>query len=123
MDQSEIEKALAAFEAKLKPIFQAEAQPEPVQVVATSAPKKKTAKVKIPPAPLPVADIGAIAQAAIFAMTPPPPVQEPTMEVPCLNKPFKDMIGALGGEYVGNATGKPFLVMFMDTQVEECAVH
>lgn len=91
MEKSDIEKALAAFEAKLKPM--------------------QAAKVVEHPAP-------------IMPPVPPPPEPEPVVAgaVPCFNKPFKDMIKALDDGYVGNSTGKPFLVEFMDTQVPECGV-
>jgi hypothetical protein len=114
MEKSEIEKALASFESKLKPIQKGKttltqaSEPEPpekIMNVPGFPGKKKTEKVIAPP---------------VEVIAPEPALAVAGAEMPCFNKAFKDMIKSLSAEYVGNGLGKPFLVEFMDTQVPEC---
>jgi hypothetical protein len=103
MELSEIQKALADFEAKLKP-------------VEAEAPVEKTKTAKKQPAPPPVEPV--VTQVEPEAVVEPSPAGE--MVPPCINKAFKDMIKALVPEYIGNDLGKPFLIEFLDTQIPEC---
>ena len=104
MELSEIEKKLAEFEAKLKPV-EGEA---PVKKAKT--PKKAPTPPKAVPAEAPSPEPVQVLE--------PAPAGE--MVPPCVNKAFKDMIKALATEYVGNELGKPFLIEFLDTQIPEC---
>jgi len=82
MAQSDIEKAVAEFTAKLKPI-------EP----------------------------GSVTEAGSIKAEAPPPSAQPAPPAaggePCVNKGFKDMVGALGGSYVGTDI-KDLVVAFLD---------
>jgi hypothetical protein len=82
MAQSEIEKAVAEFTAKLKPI-------KPGSVTEAGS---------------------------IMAEAPPPPVKPAPPAAggePCVNKGFKDLVGALDGPYIGTDI-KDLVTAFLD---------
>jgi hypothetical protein len=95
MENSEIAKALADFEAKVAP------------GVKTTATKPKT-KLKDP------------AASAILVATPEPAPVLGEAGPPCVNKVFKEMVKSLSIGFIGSESAKMLLLEILDTQIPEC---
>lgn len=102
MDIDEIQKAVAAFESKLKPVSAIEkAMAAGQDIEITLAPPKKTSAFPIQP-----------------METPPAPVPAPA-GASCVSKPFKKVVVALYPEYLGQGDTVDLIKDFIDS-LPEC---
>ena len=100
METEDIEKKLADFESKFKPVTKGETTLHAVELPTGVAPEGEA---------IIYAEVGE---------TVPVGVAEPGE--PCINKPFKEMVGSLQPGYVGHQI-KDFVMEFFNS-IQECEV-